>query len=75
IDLDHDRADAQQKIDCPVHVLWGERGIIGRCWKPMAEWQSKARAQVSGRALACGHYIAEEAPDALLAEMQTFFRD
>jgi haloacetate dehalogenase len=75
IDLDHDRADADHKIECPLHVLWGERGVIGRLWKPIDEWQKKSRAIVTGRALASGHYIAEESPDALLTQMREFFRD
>jgi haloacetate dehalogenase len=30
--------------------------------------------QVTGQGLPCGHYIAEEAPHALLAEVLKFFR-
>jgi haloacetate dehalogenase len=30
--------------------------------------------QVSGEALPCGHYIAEEAPDALLAKALPFLQ-
>ena len=42
-----------------------------RCFKPLEEWRLAAR-QVSGHALACGHYIPEEAPEALLQEVATF---
>jgi haloacetate dehalogenase len=73
IDLAHDRADAEQRIACPVHVLWGERGVIHRLWKPIAEWQRKARGPVTGHALPSGHYIPEEVPAALLAELRAFF--
>jgi pimeloyl-ACP methyl ester carboxylesterase len=54
-----------------THVLWGRHGVIERCFDPLAEWRLVA-AQVSGRALECGHYIAEEAPEALLAELRPF---
>jgi haloacetate dehalogenase len=37
-------------------------------------WRERA-LQVSGAALPCGHYIAEEAPDLLLAQAQEFFID
>jgi haloacetate dehalogenase len=73
IDLAHDRADAAQRIACPVHVLWGERGVIHRLWKPIAEWQQKARGSVTGRALPSGHYIPEEVPALLLDELRAFF--
>jgi len=36
------------------------------------EWSRVAR-DVSGEALQCGHYIAEEGPDELLAKVTPFF--
>ena len=38
----------------------------------LALWRERA-AEVSGRALPCGHYVPEEAPDELLAEALAFF--
>jgi haloacetate dehalogenase len=74
IDLDHDRADrsAGKCIDMPLRVLWGAQGVVGRCFDPIALWRDVA-TQVSGRALDCGHYIAEEQPAALLEEIEQFF--
>ena len=73
IDLDHDRADrdAGRKLRAPVMALWGERGVVERCFKPLDEWRRVAD-DVRGRALPCGHYIPEEQPDALLAELEKF---
>jgi haloacetate dehalogenase len=71
IDLEHDEADIDRKIECPLLVLWGEKGTIHRCFKPLADWRERA-ADVRGRALACGHYIPEEAPAELLAELVNF---
>lgn len=67
IDMEHERADidAGRLIDQPLLVLWGEQGVIQRCFRPLDEWRRLARNVVGG-ALPCGHYIAEEAPDALL---------
>ena len=73
IDLAHDRADAARLIDCRTHVLWGERGVVHRLFAPLEDWQAKCAAQVTGRALPTGHYIAEEAPDLLAAELEAFF--
>ena len=73
-DLAHDRADvaAARLLPQPLRVLWGEHGAVGRNFDVLALWRERA-SQVSGRALPCGHYIAEEAPDALLAEAWAFF--
>ncbi|CAN7332445.1 alpha/beta hydrolase [Variovorax paradoxus] len=74
IDLVHDRADiaAGRKLAQPLRVLWGEHGAVGRCFDVLSLWRECA-AQVSGRALPCGHYIPEEAPGELLAEALQFF--
>ena len=49
----------------PLLVLWGEQGVVHRCFQPLQEWQRLAD-DVRGQPLPCGHYIAEEAPQALL---------
>ncbi|AOK28097.1 alpha/beta hydrolase [Burkholderia singularis] len=74
IDLEHDRADLERgnKLVCPLRVLWGEEGVVGRLFDPLDEWRRVAR-DVSGRAIACGHYIPEEAPVALIDEALAFF--
>jgi haloacetate dehalogenase len=74
IDLEHDRADvsAQRALRQPVRVLWGEHGIVGKCFDVLALWRERAQ-DVSGRSLPCGHYIAEEAPALLLDEALRFF--
>ena len=76
IDLEHDRADraAGRRVEMPLHVLWGSKGVIARCFGPLALWQAAA-LNVSGRAVDSGHYIAEEAPQALLADIDLFFKE
>ena len=73
IDLDHDRADraAGRKLSMPVLILWGEQGVVHRCFAPLDEWRRVA-LDVRGRPLPCGHYIAEEAPARLLDEVLPF---
>ena len=74
VDLEHDRADrdAGRMLRQPLLALWGRQGVIQRCFQPLVEWRRVAR-DVSGEALPCGHYIAEEAPAALLARVVPFF--
>jgi haloacetate dehalogenase len=73
IDLDHDRADreAGRRLRMPLLALWGEQGVVHQCFRPLDEWRLAAE-RVEGEALPCGHYIAEEAPDALLARVLPF---
>ena len=72
IDLDHDAADGERKIRCPLLVLWGENGVVGRLYDPLAIWREKA-LDVAGKALPCGHFLPEEAPAETLAAMLAFF--
>lgn len=72
--LEHDREDLERgrKVVCPLLALWGARGAVGKVVEPLEEWRRVA-LDVRGKALDCGHYIPEEAPGALLAEVLPFF--
>ena len=74
IDLEHDRADrqAQRKLQMPVRVLWGQHGMIEKCFKPLEDWAQVA-SDVSGQTIDAGHYIPEERPEVLQAEIRAFF--
>lgn len=67
IDLEHDRESIRLglKVTAPLIVLWGEQGVVHRCFDPLAEWRKVAN-DVQGQTLPCGHYLPEEAPQALL---------
>ena len=75
IDLVHDRVSraAGNKIGCPLHVLWGSKGKIGLWYDPLEIWRRYCSAAVSGAEVASGHYLAEEAPEAVTAELLRFF--
>jgi haloacetate dehalogenase len=72
IDLEHDRDDTGRKLDCPLLVLWGEKGVVNRLFDPLADWRGVAK-DVRGRTLACGHYLPEEAADETCSELLGFF--
>ena len=74
IDLIHDREDraAGKKLQMPLKVLWGEHGLVNKCFKPLEDWAGVANV-VSGKSVPSGHYIPEEIPDLLLAEAKAFF--
>lgn len=71
IDLEHAAEDGARKVECPLLVLWGERGTVGRLEPVMDIWREKA-ACVTGHALPCGHFLAEEAPEETLAALLPF---
>lgn len=74
IDLDHDAADADKRIQAPVLAIWGDKGVVGKTYDVMQTWRDKAAQDVTGGTLPCGHYLAEEAPDETIRAMLGFFR-
>ena len=70
IDLVHDRK-TKSKLTIPVLALWGRQGVIAALFDCLADWREVA-GDVRGRALQCGHFIPEEKPNELLAELRRF---
>ncbi|MFZ1425147.1 MAG: alpha/beta hydrolase [Geminicoccaceae bacterium] len=73
IDLEHDEADLEHRVGCPLLVLWGEQGLMHRHFDVLATWREKCAGPVEGRALPCGHFLPEEQPDTTGAELMRFF--
>jgi haloacetate dehalogenase len=72
IDIAHDDADGDRKLACPLLVLWGQNGVIEKCFDALALWRERA-SDVRGHALPGGHYLAEECPDLVADELERFF--
>lgn len=75
IDLEHDRADEHKRIQCPLLVLWGEKGLVNKAYDVVACWREKASGSVSGQALPSGHFLPEEAPEETYQALRKFFLD
>jgi haloacetate dehalogenase len=75
IDLAHDRESraSGHTVQCPTLVLWGERGVVHKLFKPLALWQAQCAQPVLGQALAAGHFIPEEQPQATAHALGEFF--
>ena len=73
IDLEHDRRDLKRKIRMPVLALWGRKGVVHAQFDCLADWREVA-ANVRGKAIDCGHFIPEEKPQELLAELRRFLK-
>jgi haloacetate dehalogenase len=71
IDLDHDEADRDRKVECPLMTLWGERGVVERLYDVREVWREYA-SDVRGRALPTGHFLAEERPEETAKELISF---
>jgi haloacetate dehalogenase len=75
VDLDMDTKDfaAGRKINCPVLLLWGATGGVGRNHSPEEIWRRYASDIRRAKALPCGHYLSEEAPVETYRELRDFF--
>lgn len=75
LDLAHDEADhGVRTIDRPLLALWGARSTVDRWFDVLEVWRAWA-PDVRGRALDCGHFLPEEAPEETLRELLKFFGD
>ena len=75
IDLVHDRAsrEAGDKVRCPMLALWGGKGRAAKWYDVPAVWRDYCTETVIGGPLDCGHYLPEEAPEAVIEWFTRFF--
>jgi haloacetate dehalogenase len=77
VDLAMDTTDfaAGRKITCPALILWGATGAVGRLHQPADIWPRYASDIRGAKALPCGHYLSEEAPDETYGALREFFKE
>jgi haloacetate dehalogenase len=71
IDLEHDETDLHRRIECPLLVLWGEQGFVGRAYDVLSVWRERG-TDVRGHSVPGGHFLPEEAPEETLAALLAF---
>jgi len=71
IDLEHDRADRDQKLTLPLLVLWGDHNAVNQGVDIVAIWKERA-LNVRGHGVPSGHWMPEEVPDQLIKEVSAF---
>ncbi|GBQ32679.1 esterase/lipase [Acidocella aminolytica 101 = DSM 11237] len=73
IDLDHDAADEEVRIQAPLLAIWGAMGTVGELYDVLETWREKA-LNVRGRAFDCGHTLQEERPEETTSELLAFLK-
>lgn len=69
-----DTEDKDRKIDMPAMIVWGARGQPPERAREFEQiWRQYASRIEHTEGFACGHYIAEEIPNALYDRFVTFF--
>lgn len=63
-----------RKVQCPLRVLWGKNGVVGKLYDVLQEWRSVSSQSVDGMAVDSGHYIPEERPEDVIANVLEFLR-
>jgi haloacetate dehalogenase len=72
-----DTADRENGVTCdmPIQILWGAKSHTGRLYDDvLSTWREWCPNAVGGP-IACGHYVQEEAPDAVFDWFMKFFPD
>ncbi|WP_159797030.1 alpha/beta fold hydrolase [Puerhibacterium puerhi] len=73
-DEEADRA-AGRHVRCPTLVLWSTRDDLEQLYgDPVAVWRAWA-PDVTGHGIDSGHHVAEEAPEALAADLADFLAE
>ncbi len=62
---------AGRRIAVPTLLLWGEASFPAEGPSLLDAWRDYA-VDLTGQALDCGHFLAEEAPEATLAALEAF---
>ena len=73
VDMEHDEMDREKKIETPLLVLWGEKGLVGKLYDVLGVWRERGH-NVVGAGLPCGHFLPEEAPEETYDALMAFLK-
>ena len=73
IDLEHDKKDRNKKLNIPIQILWGKRGVIGKQFNSIKIWQKYSHKKVYGTEINSGHFIPEQNPMQVIFQLKKFF--
>jgi haloacetate dehalogenase len=73
VDLDHDAADLDRKVQCPTLVFYGSQGAMAKLFDIPAEWRKRCSV-LQDTSLPGGHFFVDQFPDQTAAMLLKFLR-
>jgi len=74
IDFEHDRKDRKKKLNIPIQVLWGKKGVVGQQFNSKKIWAKYTTKIVYGVGINSGHFIPEQNPKETIKNLIKFFK-
>jgi len=74
IDRQLDEADRGRAITCPVLCLWAARGALAIFYGDVLDVWRPSAPGVTGRGVDASHFLVEDQPQEVAAELTSFFR-
>jgi haloacetate dehalogenase len=71
IDLDHDAADIDKRVQCPTLAFYGASGQMARLFDIPAEWRKRC-ADLSTSSLPGGHFFVDQFPNDVAQTLTDF---
>ena len=71
IDLEHDKADLDKKLTCPLLVLWGDENPLNKGVDIVSIWKERAN-DVRGHGTPSAHWLPEQIPEQVVEEVTAF---
>ena len=71
--MEHDKKDRNKKLNIPIQILWGKRGVIGKQFNSKKIWQRYSNKKVYGYGINSGHFIPEQNPKQTIIQLRNFF--
>ncbi len=63
----------KKKLNIPIQVLWGKKGVVGTQFKSVKIWQKYTNKKVYGAEINSDHFIPEESPKKTINHLKKFF--
>ena len=74
IDLDHDAADLDRKVEAPLLAFYGANGLMAKLFDIPAEWRKRAE-NVRAASLPSGHFFPDLLPRETAETLIAFLRE
>jgi len=74
VDLAHDEADLERKVDRPTLVFWGSKGLMHQCFDIAAKWRERC-ADVRTASLPGGHFFPDQFPQETAEVLAEFLEE